>query len=97
MTCDCRCSAGVFEQTHSNPESLLHQRTESEKESSVRELANARWSASIGEVWQNLETVKAHNAIITKFGSLESGPIGFIVKLTSEGAPQTLKYHEINI
>ena len=62
----------------------------------VRVRCGAPWLESIGEFGQNLETVKAHNSIITEFGSLKSGLIGFLVKFTSEDTPQILKFHELN-
>ena len=51
----------------------------------------------MGEVGQNLETLKAQYAIITERGGLKSGTIGFRVEFSSGSTPQTLKTHEINI
>lgn len=58
---------------------------------------NARWIESVGEDGHNLETSKARKSIITKRGSLQNGPIGFIVKLTLGSTPRTSKFHKINI
>ena len=45
--------------------------------------ADAQWDESMWGVGQNLETLKAHNFIITKCRGLKSGPIGFLEKITS--------------
>ena len=59
--------------------------------------AGAQWIESMGEVGQNLDTLKAYNSVHTQFWDSISGPIGFLVKFSSRSTPRNLKCDEINI
>ena len=65
--------------------------------SSMNEGAGAQWIESIGEIGQNLETLKAYNSGYTEFWGSECGFIGFLVKFSFKNTPWNEKCDEICI